>query len=226
MRALLLLVLGLTGCATRAKAPLRIDPPSASERAVLASVQPIYEPVLHDPAPPDGVITIAPRGGPLRPESPPNLAPLSLASSPDSFLPDPPATLALAWPVPATGITSLFGPRVDPITGAQRFHYGVDLHGRYGQPVTAAAAGVVIFAGWNHGHGRQVIVQHTGGWQTSYSHLSQFTVHRGEHLRAGQAVGQLGNSGRSTGPHLHFEITRWGGYYNPLDLLGTEVPVE
>ncbi len=132
----------------------------------------------------------------------------------------------MQWPLPATGVTSLFGARTDPITGKSRYHYGVDLQGQYGQVVQASAPGQVIYAGWNRGHGRQVIIQHPGGWRTSYSHLAQQTVTRGQWLRAGQSIGQVGNSGRSTGPHLHLEITRWGSYFDPLDVLGTTVAID
>src|SRR5688500_4513578 len=193
MRALLLFALGTVACAPRSKAPLIIDPPTTEERAVLSAVVPVLPPDLHEPVPPDGVITIAAQGGPLAPEPPAQLAPVSLARPPDTFEPAPPAQIQLGWPVPATGITSLFGPRPDPVTGAQRYHYGVDLQGTYGQVVKAAAPGVVMFADWNHGHGRQVIVQHPGGWQTGYSHLAAITVLVGTRVRAGQAVGQLGN---------------------------------
>ena len=75
-------------------------------------------------------------------------------------------------------------------------------------------------------YGRMVVIQHPGGWRSSYSHLAQYTVSRGQHVVTGQTIGQMGNSGRSTGPHLHFELTRWGSYYDPLDLLGGPVPVD
>ena len=71
-----------------------------------------------------------------------------------------------------------------------------------------------------------VIVRHPGGWQTSYSHLSQLIAARGQRVTTGEPVGLLGNSGRSTGPHLHFEVTRWGAYHDPLDVLATPVPLD
>lgn len=210
--------------AQRERVPLTFEPTTAAELSRLVSVR-RDKPSVHDPVPADGVITIeSGRGGPLTEEPGPPTA--TLPEIADPFLPAPPQTLGLAWPLPATGVTSPFGPRSDPINGAERFHYGVDLQGTYGQTVESVAPGIVLFAGWNYGHGRQVVVQHDGGWQSSYSHLSQFIVHRGQRVRRGQPLGQMGNSGRSTGPHLHLEITRWGSYYDPLDLLGTSVPID
>lgn len=181
------------------------------------------------------------RGGPLEPEPahtvagefPPVGPGASIAAiEPPGGAPAPVVDerlgyqMLLRWPLPATGVTSLFGARTDPLTGKPRFHYGVDLQGGYGQVVQAAASGRIIHAGWNEGHGRQVIIEHPGGWRTSYSHLAQCTVNRGQGVRTGQTVGQLGNSGRSTGPHLHFEVTRWGSHFDPLDVLGTSVSIE
>lgn len=135
-------------------------------------------------------------------------------------------TLYFQWPVPTTAITSLFGERTDPLSGRQSFHRGVDLEARYGQVVVATAGGDVVWAGWRGGHGRQVIVQHPGGYRSAYSHLSQTVVYSGMHVQAGQAIGTVGNSGRSTGPHLHFEIVCWGRALDPLDLLGGEVHLD
>jgi murein DD-endopeptidase MepM/ murein hydrolase activator NlpD len=215
---------GMVACAAPAtKAPLHIDLPSEAELAQARTTHPRWAPSL-EPTP--DVVTIEPaRGGPLD-ESENDGDPPPRVLDRDSFAPDPPRTMHLAWPLPATGVTSLFGLRPDPVDGRERFHYGVDLQGTYGEIVRAVAPGVVVFAGWNHGHGRQVMVTHPGGWQTTYSHLSQLIVNYGDPVRRGQAVGQMGNSGRSTGPHLHFEITRWGSYYDPLDLLGTDIPTD
>lgn len=131
--------------------------------------------------------------------------------------------LRLHWPIPATGINSLYGARKDPITGRSRFHHGVDLDGEYGQVVRASAAGIVSFVGWDRGHGRKVIIDHRGGFSTSYSHLSQTLVRVGTELGTGAPIGKIGNSGRSTGPHLHFEVSRYGERLDPLDVLGTSV---
>lgn len=134
--------------------------------------------------------------------------------------------LQLGWPLPATGVSSLFGRRMDPLDGTSRFHYGVDLTADYGQVVVASEAGRVAYSGWNAGHGRQVVIDHAGGYRTSYSHLSQTLVHAGIEIVAGQAVGRVGNSGRSTGAHLHYEVTRFGMHVDPLDHLGMPIDLE
>ena len=124
------------------------------------------------------------------------------------------------WPLASTGINSLFGERLDPIDGKRHFHGGVDLEAHYGALVTASAPGIVIHADWAHGHGRQVVIEHAGGFRTVYSHLAQILVQPGVPVRAGDVIGQAGNSGRSTGAHLHFEVSRWGDPLDPLDVLG------
>ncbi len=172
------------------------------------------------------------QGGGLEPESLPPLpltrmlAPARKAIEPDGNRPAPgkaprtSTTLTLKWPISATGINSLFGNREDPFDGSRRFHYGVDLAGTYGELVRACAEGVVVHAGWHSGHGRQVVIEHAGGFRTSYSHLSQVLVFEGDTVAGGQLIGRLGNSGRSTGPHLHFEVSRWGQPIDPVDVLG------
>lgn len=128
--------------------------------------------------------------------------------------------LVLQWPLPATGVNSLYGTRVDPMDSRERQHNGVDLEAAYGAVVAAAADGIVVWAGWNAGHGRQVLVEHAGGFRTGYSHLSQVLTYPGLAIRSGDPVGLVGNSGRSTGPHLHFEVIRDEIYVDPLDVLG------
>lgn len=125
----------------------------------------------------------------------------------------------LAWPLNTTAINSLFGMRRDPVNGRQRFHSGIDLSGVYGQLVYAAADGVVTMADWRGGHGRAIVVRHPGGFETHYSHLAEHVVRRGMPVKRGQSIGYLGNSGRSTGPHLHFEVRQAGAPKNPLRYL-------
>jgi murein DD-endopeptidase MepM/ murein hydrolase activator NlpD len=134
--------------------------------------------------------------------------------------------LLLQWPLPATGVNSLYGRRADPLDGFERDHNGVDLEADYGAVVSAAADGVVVWAGWNSGHGRQVIIEHRGGYRTGYSHLSQLLTFVGSAVRAGDPIGLVGSSGRSTGPHLHFEVTRDDAYVDPLDVLGLPQPID
>lgn len=137
-----------------------------------------------------------------------------------------PTSISLDWPLAATGITSLYGPRADPLEKRVGFHYGVDMSAEYGSVVQSAAAGHILVAGWSGGHGRRVVIQHIAGYRTSYSHLSQVTVVSGTRIEAGHAIGRVGNSGRSTGPHLHLEVTRFGEHLDPLDLLGTELSTD
>jgi murein DD-endopeptidase MepM/ murein hydrolase activator NlpD len=133
--------------------------------------------------------------------------------------------IRLEWPVTPVIVTSPFGFRRDPILGEEeiRFHSGVDLGGTSGDVVQAAAEGNVTYVGWLGGHGRTVVVQHHGGYMTMYSHLGQSLVKLGAHVAGGGAVGLVGSSGRSTGPHLHFEVRRGGTPIDPLDIVGAVI---
>jgi murein DD-endopeptidase MepM/ murein hydrolase activator NlpD len=112
-------------------------------------------------------------------------------------------------------VTSGFGWRRDPIDGRVRFHKGIDLHAAYGVPVTTPAAGRVVFAGTHGGYGMTVVVEHPGGVRTRYAHLSLAEVSEGDEVRAGQVIGRTGQSGRATGPHLHFEVLAGGEPVDP-----------
>jgi len=116
--------------------------------------------------------------------------------------------------------TSGFGFRIDPFTGGRGYHAGIDIAGRYGTPIRAAKEGRVTFAGWNGGYGLCVIVKHQMGYETVYGHLSGITVKEGQYVSQGQVVGRMGNTGRSTGTHLHFEVRRYGKAINPTRLQG------
>ena len=109
------------------------------------------------------------------------------------------------WPVEGP-ITGSFGERIDPFNGEGAFHCGVDISSAYGQSVIAPADGVVIFADFLGGYGRAIIVDHGHGITTRYGHLANFAVAAGEHIRRGDTLGYVGLSGRSTGPHLHYEV--------------------
>jgi murein DD-endopeptidase MepM/ murein hydrolase activator NlpD len=124
----------------------------------------------------------------------------------------------LKWPVPGVyTVTSGFGPRVDPVEGLDGFHAGMDIGAATGTPVVAVADGMVVVAGWAGGYGKAVFLQHAGGLETRYAHLSVFTVRRGQQVRAGDVIGYVGSTGKSTGPHLHFEIRRNGRPINPIE---------
>jgi murein DD-endopeptidase MepM/ murein hydrolase activator NlpD len=115
----------------------------------------------------------------------------------------------------ATAASSPFGWRSDPFHGTQRFHQGVDLKGAYGQPVAVAGPGRVVEAGERGAYGLTVVVEHAGGVQTRYAHLSGIDVKAGEELAQGAVVGRVGQSGRATGPHLHFEVLVEGRRVDP-----------
>lgn len=132
--------------------------------------------------------------------------------------------LALHWPVSPLILTSPFGYRRDPILGESevRFHAGVDLGGSTGDLVGAAAPGRVVSASWLGGHGRTVVVQHAGGYSTIYAHLREMLVKPGMSVEIGTPLGLMGSSGRSTGPHLHFEVRHGGLPLDPLEAIGLE----
>ena len=127
----------------------------------------------------------------------------------------------LRTPVEAARMTSGFGMRRHPILGYNRMHQGIDFGAGSGTPVFAAGDGVVQHAGRKGGYGNQIQIKHNGQWATSYSHLRGFAVRSGQHVRQGQIVGYVGSTGRSTGPHLHYEILLKGARINPV---GAKVP--
>lgn len=109
-------------------------------------------------------------------------------------------------PVPNADITSRFGYRKDPIIGTAAFHAGIDFRAEVGHPVEAPAAGVVEFAGVKGGYGNCIEIRHKNGMVTRFGHLSRIRVAQGDKVAAGSVIGDVGNTGRSTGPHLHYEI--------------------
>ncbi|MEM9755514.1 MAG: DUF5930 domain-containing protein [Pseudomonadota bacterium] len=115
--------------------------------------------------------------------------------------------------------TSGFGPRRDPFTGATRMHQGVDFAGRSGTPIIAAADGVVVFAGRQSGYGNMVEIRHAFGMVTRYAHLSRIRVSEGERVSRGELIGDMGNTGRSTGTHLHYEVRVDGDPVNPMTFI-------
>ena len=124
-------------------------------------------------------------------------------------------------PVPGR-ITSNYGLRMHPILGYQRMHRGLDFRASYGTPILAAMDGVVSRAGWAGGYGRQVRITHANGLSTSYSHMSRISVAPGTRVRQGQRIGDVGSTGLSTGPHLHYEMYRNGQTINPRSVRFTE----
>lgn len=122
-------------------------------------------------------------------------------------------------PIREALLGSSFGQRVDPITGGRSMHDGLDFNAPIGTPVQAAADGVVLSADYHPEYGNLVELDHGGGLVTRYAHLSRIDVQPGSLIKRGQGVGALGSTGRSTGPHLHFEVRANGAAQNPLDFL-------
>ena len=122
------------------------------------------------------------------------------------------------WPV-AGGLTSQYGSRTDPFTGSQEFHAGLDISANSGEPVRATADGTVTIASWRDGFGNLVVIDHGFGISTRYGHLSRFAVMERQNVRKGDVVGFVGSTGRSTSPHVHYELLLNGRPANPLRLL-------
>lgn len=116
-------------------------------------------------------------------------------------------------------VGSLYGYRTDPFTRRAKFHSGVDIKARWGDPIAASHAGTVQFAGWFSGYGNLVIVNHGGGVTTYYAHLSSFDVAVGDRVERGVLVGRAGSTGRATSPHLHYEVRHDGNPVNPFQPL-------
>jgi murein DD-endopeptidase MepM/ murein hydrolase activator NlpD len=128
-----------------------------------------------------------------------------------------PSVLAPDLKVPAGRISSGYGWRRDPFSGAPQFHKGIDVARRYGADVQAAAGGRVVFAGDQGTYGTTVVVDHGTGQKTRYAHLSATDVKAGDQVGAGQVIGRVGASGRATGAHLHFEVMNDGQATDPTD---------
>ncbi len=120
----------------------------------------------------------------------------------------------LGAPVPGV-LTSRFGRRNDPINGKSAYHRGVDIRGRMGSDVMATAGGTVITQNYDKVNGRYVVLDHGNGFKTKYGHLKKSLVQKGDTVERGQIIGLVGNSGRSTGPHVHYEIRYDGKIVNP-----------
>jgi murein DD-endopeptidase MepM/ murein hydrolase activator NlpD len=122
-------------------------------------------------------------------------------------------------PAAAPMITSSYGYRRDPFTGAAAMHSGLDFRGPMGAPIYAAAKGKVTFVGRKSGYGNVVEVSHGNGLMTRYAHMSKFAAKTGQSVAAGDVIGAIGSTGRSTGPHLHFEVRINGRAVNPRPFL-------
>ena len=123
---------------------------------------------------------------------------------------------AIPFGRPSSGsISSRYGYRKSPFSDAREFHGGVDFRGKTGDEVVTTADGVVEKAKHVRGYGKYVVIKHKKGYKTLYGHLSKIDVARGQKVEAGEKIGELGSTGRSTGPHLHYEIIRYGKRIDP-----------
>ena len=151
------------------------------------------------------------------------VATIGIAFGPRNSRLDDWARLAKAptlWPVEGQ-ITGSFGERIDPFNGEGAFHSGVDISSTYGHPVLAPADGTVTFADTMTGYGRMLVIEHGNGISTRYGHLSGFAVASGQTVQRGDIIGYVGLSGRSTGPHLHYEVRIHDAPVNPYKYLRT-----
>lgn len=124
------------------------------------------------------------------------------------------------WPVNGGVITSWFGYRIHPVYGCWKYHDGVDVSGLgTGTPIYAIGDGIVTRASWYGGYGNCVMISIGNGYTTLYGHMSGYAVSYGQYVRKGQVVGYIGNTGISTGPHLHFSLLRNGVYVDPLSIV-------
>jgi len=121
----------------------------------------------------------------------------------------------VGWPSDGGWVSSGFGLRSDPFTGRTAFHEGVDIASRFGSTIKAMGGGVISYAGQKDGYGLTVEITHGNGYTTRYAHCSAVLVRVGDRVAKGQDVAQVGTTGRSTGPHLHFEVLRDGKAVNP-----------
>lgn len=128
-------------------------------------------------------------------------------------------TLPIHNPAPGKAVSSSYGVRKDPLIGRPAMHAGIDFRAGIGTPILATGAGTVIKAGWNGGYGRMVEIDHGKGVTTRYAHMSRIIVKQGDTVETGEAIGEAGSSGRSTGPHLHYEVRRAGAAVDPLKFL-------
>jgi murein DD-endopeptidase MepM/ murein hydrolase activator NlpD len=131
----------------------------------------------------------------------------------------PAGLLPSRMPVAAYGLTSSFGMRQHPLLGVVREHSGIDLAAPIGSPIYATSDGIVSMANWRGGYGLFVSLDHGGGVQTRYGHMSRLNVVAGQQVHKGDVIGLVGSTGLSTGPHLHYEVRLNGQAVNPVPYL-------
>jgi len=124
-------------------------------------------------------------------------------------------TIPSGKPIIEGWVSSLFGKRTDPITGKVEFHEGIDFAGKIGSPIVAVASGIVTWSGPRYGYGNMVEINHGNGYQTRYAHNKKNLVTVGQKVERGEHIALMGSSGRSTGPHVHYEVVSKGKALNP-----------
>lgn len=124
----------------------------------------------------------------------------------------------MGWPIVGR-ITSEFGNRENPIHGKQEFHLGLDISAGSGTPIKSTADGIVSFSGWSDGNGNLVVIEHGFGYSTFYAHNRSNTVKVGQKVKRGDIIAHIGSTGRSTGPHLHYEVWHNGKAVNPMSFI-------
>ena len=135
-----------------------------------------------------------------------------------SLIDPDPHSLPSIWPVHGE-ITDGFGEGADPLNGEEAFHPGVDIAAPIGTPVEAAGDGLVVQAGWEAGYGNCILIDHGDGISTRYAHLEKILVVVGEQVKRGEVIGKVGMTGRTTGPHLHYEVRIHDTPVNPVRFL-------
>ena len=130
------------------------------------------------------------------------------------------ASTPIGWPVRLGRVSSSFGPRRSPFDGLSTdFHRGIDIAASLGTPIYAPAKGVVVFVGKQNGYGNVVFIKHRAGISTRYAHMQRYIVTKNQRVKRGDIIGYVGNTGRSTGPHLHYEVRLGGVSVNPMKYL-------
>lgn len=140
--------------------------------------------------------------------------------SPGTGSDDNPSGAIWLKPCSYTRVTSPFGYRWHPVTGEWSMHKGVDLNGAKGSPIYASRSGTVTLATYHKTAGNYVTINHGDGYSSVYMHMTHYIVEEGDYVKAGEIIGYVGSTGRSTGPHLHFGISYKGTYVNPMDYIG------
>ena len=145
--------------------------------------------------------------------------PTEATTAPTEPQPTQPAKVTWKVPINYTAFTSPYGYRIHPIYGTKKFHYGVDLAAPQGRPIWATRAGTVSTASYNSSSGYYVQINHGDGFKSIYMHMTHYVVSAGQTVSQGQVIGYCGSTGASTGPHLHFGITKNGSYVNPANYI-------